>query len=101
MRRRHPLGVYLVAVGTLDGGTEQAMVSGEDLRVAVTQLLQKARGALDIGKEEGDRPGRQTGHTCGLRALHLGRLHRGGSAVLAMVPRERGAPNGDRSYPGS
>ncbi len=30
-----------VAMGFLDGGTEQALVCGEDLRAAVTHLLQK------------------------------------------------------------
>jgi len=49
------LGVHLMSVGFLDGRTEQTVVSGENLRVLVTQLLQKACGALDVSEEEGDR----------------------------------------------
>jgi hypothetical protein len=34
------------------------VVIGEDLGVAVTQLLEEPFGTLAIGEEKGDRPGR-------------------------------------------
>jgi hypothetical protein len=57
-----PLGVHHLTLGFPNGGTEQPLMSGENLRVSVTQLLQEACGPLDVGEEEGDGPRRQAGH---------------------------------------
>jgi len=57
-----PLSVHHLALAILDGGTEQAVVSCESLGITLTQPLKQARRALDIGEEEGDRPGRQGSH---------------------------------------
>ena len=35
----------------------------QDFRVPAVEALEQARGALDVGEEEGDRPGRQAGRT--------------------------------------
>jgi hypothetical protein len=57
-----PLSVHHLTLAFFDGGTEQAVVSCESLGITLTQPLKQARGALDIGEEESDRPGRQTRH---------------------------------------
>jgi hypothetical protein len=36
-----PLGVHNLPLGFLDGGAEQAVVSGKDVRVAITQMPQE------------------------------------------------------------
>jgi hypothetical protein len=53
-----PLGVHHLAPGFLDRREKQAVMSGQGIRVAITQLLQEACGPLDVGEEEGDGPGR-------------------------------------------
>jgi|SRR5712691_13036758 len=40
----------------------QALVLGDHVTPALPELLDETRRALDIRKEEGDRPGRQLGH---------------------------------------
>ena len=43
--------------------TEEPLVFHQDLRVpAVTEALEERGGPLDVGEEEGDRPGRQGSH---------------------------------------
>src|SRR6516162_3210348 len=60
--KRIPLRVHLLPVVVLDGGANEPPVSGQDVRVVVPQLLKKTRGPLDVGEQEGDRPGRQAFH---------------------------------------
>jgi hypothetical protein len=57
-----PLSVHHLTLAFLDGGTEQAVVSCESFGITLTQALEQPRRALDIGEEEGDRPGRQGSH---------------------------------------
>jgi len=59
---RIPLGVHFMAAPLLGGGPQEASVLREDVCVAITQLLEKTRGPLDVGEEEGDRPGGQARH---------------------------------------
>jgi hypothetical protein len=42
--------------------TQDAAVLGEDIRVAVPELVQQLRRALDVGEEEGDCARGQLGH---------------------------------------
>ncbi len=83
-----PLGVNLLASSLLNSRADQAAALHQDVRIGVPQLLEEARGPLDVGEEEGDRPDRQAGHTRGLRTLSDWAAYtRGGSAVLAPAPR--------------
>jgi hypothetical protein len=49
---RVALGVDLDAVVPRESVAEHPAVLGEDVRVAVTELLEQARRALDVGEEE-------------------------------------------------
>ena len=90
---RIPLSVHDLTVGFLEGGAEQVVVGRKDVRVAITQLLQQARGPLDVGEEEGDRPGWQAGHARGLRALSMQAAYTEAvSAVLTLAPGRTKAP---------
>ncbi len=50
------LGINLVSVSLLASGAQELTIFREDLCVAVAQLLEKARGPLDVGEEEGNSP---------------------------------------------
>ena len=46
----------------VDGPAKDGGVIVEDLRVQIADLLEQPGGALDVGEQEGDRPGRQLSH---------------------------------------
>ena len=55
-----PLSVDFLAVPPGECGTKQAPMLHDDIRVtAVAEALEERGGPLDVGEEEGDRPGRQ------------------------------------------
>jgi hypothetical protein len=59
-RREHreervALGVDLIAAMRGEGGPDEPMVIGEDLRVRIAEAQKHRRGTLDVGKEEGER----------------------------------------------
>jgi len=56
---RIALGVDLLAVMRGEGGPDQPVVIGEDLRVRITEVLKYRCGTLDVSKEEGERLRRQ------------------------------------------
>jgi len=56
------LSINFMSTEFLKDGAEQSMMVGEDTCVVVAQLLQEACRPLDVGEEEGDRPGRQARH---------------------------------------
>jgi len=58
-------GADLDAAAFLDGVTHDRRIGVSDRHIAVAQLLQQPRGALDVAEQEGDRPGRQRGHRRG------------------------------------
>ena len=60
----HPVagGLHHVAVVRLDRRTQDLVVAGERGLHRVGVLLPEAGRALDVGEEEGDRPGRQVSH---------------------------------------
>src|SRR5437763_677581 len=60
------LGVHLVAVPAVKGGTQELAALGEDAIIAVAYLLQQAGRAFDIGEEQGDRSRRQFTHAAPL-----------------------------------
>ena len=51
---RVPLGVDLVPAGVLERGSQQPLVVGHHLRVAVSQPSQQLSRALDVREEESD-----------------------------------------------
>ncbi len=54
-----PLGVDLLPMSFGERLAEQASVFRKDFRVsAIAEALEQLGGALDVGEEEGDRPGR-------------------------------------------
>ena len=57
-----PLGADLHAAASLDGVAHDRGMLVADRRIPIPQLLQQPSGALDVGKQEGDRPGRQPRH---------------------------------------
>ena len=59
---RIALGVDLDAVVPRERVAEHPAVLGEDVRVAVTELLEQARRALDVGEEKRDRAARELPH---------------------------------------
>ncbi len=59
---RVPLGVDLVPAVSVEGGTQQSLVVGQDCAVAFTQLLDESRRPFDVGEEEGDGSARHLGH---------------------------------------
>ncbi len=59
---RIALGVDLDAVVPRERVAEHPAVLGEDVRVAVTDLLEQARRPFDVGEEERDRPARKLPH---------------------------------------
>jgi hypothetical protein len=69
-------GTELVAALAEEGVAEKAMVGSQCLRVAVAEVLEKERGASDVGEEEGDRALGQESvriHTCDSAARREGR----------------------------
>jgi hypothetical protein len=52
------LGAHLMPAPTLKSTAEQPSLVCEDLRIALAEVLEEARGPLDVGEEEGDCPGR-------------------------------------------
>jgi hypothetical protein len=59
---RIPLRVDLLAALFLNGRADKSAALRQDVRIGITQLLEQTRRPLDVGEEEGDRPGRQAGH---------------------------------------
>jgi hypothetical protein len=55
-----PLSVDYVSALALHGDAHDSVVLGEEVGVAITELLEQARGARDIGEKERDRPRRQS-----------------------------------------
>src|SRR5262249_51144712 len=54
-----------VDLGSIRGGervADESTVVAQHLAVAVTELLEQLGRALDVGEEEGDRPGWERGH---------------------------------------
>jgi hypothetical protein len=51
------LGPELPAALCTDGGANEIPVHLEQLRVALAELLDESSGALNVGEQEGDRPG--------------------------------------------
>jgi hypothetical protein len=64
-----PLDVHNLTPSFLNDGAEQAAMSGMNVRVTITQPLQEARRPLDVGEEEGERPGRQARHAASSEAV--------------------------------
>ena len=53
-----PLAVYFLTAVFLNGGTEQTTVFLQGFRIpTVAKALEQLCGPLDVGEEEGDRPG--------------------------------------------
>jgi hypothetical protein len=62
-QERIPLSVDLLTVPFIERSAEQAAVFLQNLHVpAVAEALEERSGTLDVGEEEGDRPGRQSSH---------------------------------------
>jgi hypothetical protein len=59
---RVPLRADLDPAALVDGPAQDGGVIVQDLRVQIADLLEQARGALDVGEQEGDRSGRQLSH---------------------------------------
>ena len=57
-----PLCVNLIPVPLLENSTQQLPVLFQQIGVAVAQLLEQARGSLDIGEEQRNRSRREVMH---------------------------------------
>jgi hypothetical protein len=57
-----PLGVHLPSAVRGERGAEDAVVLGQSVAVARAELLQQARRAFDVRKEERDGPARKVDH---------------------------------------
>ena len=66
---RVALRVDLLSVVLRERGPQDAVVVSTCRSVALTELLQQSRRALDVGKEEGDRSMRKLGHAATSVAL--------------------------------
>ena len=63
-QERVALGVDLLTVPCDERLAKQAVMFRQNLRVpAVAEALEERSRPLDVGEEEGDRPGRQAGHS--------------------------------------
>jgi hypothetical protein len=66
-QERVPLRIDHVAACLGERVTEKPLVFREDLSIPpVTEALEKRGGALDVGEEESDRPGRQARHAASI-----------------------------------
>jgi hypothetical protein len=57
-----PLGIHLRAIPGLDARAHHGVVLAQQVGVGRAELLQQARGAYDVGEQEGDSPAGQAGH---------------------------------------
>src|SRR5262249_18784817 len=71
------LGADLASPPGLKGGTEQLLMGLDDGFPALAQVLEQARGALDVGEEKADSARREIRHHCVLLEqtpeIHSGR----------------------------